>query len=434
MRPLRSALLAATVATALTGALAVGVLPAAATTNANTNTNANATPPAAFELVGSGWGHGVGLSQYGAQAMAREGRSTAQILAHYYRGTTLGRNPSGRALDVNVRYQPTSFSLSHRALAAGSQLTVCAMQGTRCARSRSVIDRTADAATVGRVVLSRTANGVRATVTNAKGRTHQLEAPRIRVRWTGTRLKKGAASVIRLDTGREYRHGQLMVTPYGNASLNANLRVRLQGEYLRGVAEMPSSWEPAALQAQAIIARTYALRGAATRKSDCGCHMRDSVVNQVYAGWSKESEGANASFGKRWVAAVTATKGQVVQYDGGLAETYYYSSSGGSTLNSEDVWSATVPYLRATTDPWSTTAANPNRRWTHRISQASASQLFGLAKVLRIEITGRHQGGGIAELTAYGPKNTKRISGKADTLRIRLGLKSAWVNDITAVR
>ena len=390
-------------------------------------------PPRAFELTGSGWGHGVGLSQYGAQAMAKAGRTTPQILQHYYRGTELGKNNQGRLVDVNVRYQTSRFTAALRALQPGAVLEVCGMRGGTCVAKRRIADATADAATAGQVVVERSGNGVRALVTNARGRTHTVTGDTVRMRWTGTRYAKGKNAVLRLDTGREYRHGRLWVHPYGSGALNAVVRLNLQREYLRGIAEMPSSWETAALQAQAIIARTYALRVAPGIKSDCRCNLRDSVVNQVYGGWGKESEGTNAAYGKRWVAAVVATRGTVLRYGSGLAETFYYSSSGGSTLNSEDVWSAEVPYLRAVNDPWSITADNPNRSWTTTLSQAQARELFNLKQVLRIEITGRHAGGGLRELTAYGPKATRRISGKADQMRIRLGLKSSWLNDIAAV-
>ncbi|MDP3967680.1 MAG: SpoIID/LytB domain-containing protein [Nocardioides sp.] len=390
------------------------------------------TLPSSFVLSGSGWGHGVGLSQYGAQAMAQEGRTEEQILEHYYRGTQVGTNRRGRTFDVNVRYQPSTFTASLRALRPDAVLEVCAMRGGRCAKAKMVVDRTADASPEGRVLFRRTSTGVRAFVTNAKGRTSRVAGERIRLRWTGTKPSKGPASVLRLDTGREYRHGQAFVVPSGSSTLNGLVRVRLQPAYLRGIAEMPSSWDPAALRAQAIIARTYALRTGATRKDDCGCHLRDSVIHQVYAGWQKENEGTNATFGKRWVSAVKATRGQVLRYGGDLAQTFYYSSSGGNTLNSEDVWSASVPYLRSVPDPWSVNQSNPNRTWTSSISQRQAQQLFGLKKVQRIEVTGRHQGGGLRELTAYGPKRTKRISGKADTMRIRLGLKSAWVAGVRA--
>lgn len=390
--------------------------------------------PSSFVVSGSGWGHGVGLSQYGAQAMAKEGRTEKEILGHYYRGAQVGANRRGKTLDVNVRYQPSTFTASLRALRPDAVLQVCAVREGRCAKTKMVTDRSADDSDEGHVLFRRTGTGVRAIVTNAKGRTSRVAGERIRLRWTGTRASKGPASVLRLDTGREYRHGQAFVLPSGSDALNALVRVRLQPAYLRGIAEMPSSWDPAALRAQAIIARTYALRTGASRKDDCECHLRDSVIHQVYAGWQKESEGTDAVYGKRWVAAVNATRGQVLRYGDELAQTYYYSSSGGNTLNSEDVWSASVPYLRSVPDPWSDDQSNPNRTWTSSISQQRAQELFGLTKVERIEVTAVHEGGGLRELTAYGPRRTKRLSGKADTMRVRLGLKSAWVSDVRARR
>ena len=121
----------------------------------------------------------------------------------------------------------------------------------------------------------------------------------------------------------------------------------------------------------------------------------------------------------------------MLTYDGELAGTFYYSSSGGHTLNSEDVWSATVPYLRAVDDPWSLTSENPNRSWTTVRSQSAMASLFDLEDIHKISISGRYDGGAIRSVKATASTGESRtITGKADYLRSLFGLKSAWVRSI----
>ena len=402
-------------------------------------TRATETPPAplahpparSFTFRGSGWGHGVGLSQYGAMAMAEAGRSVRDILGHYYRGTELGHADDSRLVGVNVRYHAARITARPRALAGEAEMEICAIRRHGCVDRAVLRDTTGEAEPSGQVVLTRGSRAVRARVVDASGEISTLRGNRIRIRWSGTRDLAGDPSVVRLGNNREYRHGELVIHKHDTRLLNAVVRMRLQSEYLRGVAEMPSSWDLEALRAQAIIARTYALRTGAGFKPDCDCNLRDSVVHQAYVGWGKESEGNDAHYGKRWVSAVDSTDGQVLTYDGELAGTFYYSSSGGHTLNSEDVWSATVPYLRAVDDPWSLTSENPNRSWTTVRSQAAMASVFGLDDIHKISISRRYDGGAIRSLKATASTGESRtITGKADYLRTLFGLKSAWVRSI----
>ena len=391
-----------------------------------------ANPPArSFTFTGSGWGHGVGLSQYGAKAMADAGKSVSRILGHYYSGTSLDQVADDKLLNVNVGYHASSMTAELRALRGGAELQVCAMNSNRCAKVATIHDKRSGAGTAGRIAVTRSKGDVRARVTNSHGDVTTLRGDRIRVRWSGTRYLDGSAAVVRLGNGREYRHGELIVNKHGAGLINPVVRMRLQSEYLRGVAEMPSSWNAGALRAQAIIARTYALRTGAGRKSDCDCHLRDSVVHQSYLGWGKENEGSSAYYGKRWVNAVNSTDGKVLTYRASLAETYYFSSSGGHTLNSQDAWSSRVPYLQSVDDPWSQTSSNPNRSWSTGRSQSSVASLFGLKDIHKLSITRRYDGGGVRSITATASNgDTRTISGKADYMRSRLGLKSAWVTSI----
>lgn len=391
-----------------------------------------ADPPAkSFTFRGSGWGHGVGLSQYGAMAMADAGRNVSEILTHYYRGTRLGRTDDSRLIGVNVRHHGARVTVRLRALAEGAQLRVCAIRRNGCVREVVVVDDTAGLETAGHVEVTRADSDVQARVTDERGNITTIRGNRVRLRWSGTRHIDGPAAVVRLGNNREYRHGGLTIHKHDTRLVNAVVEMRLQSEYLRGVAEMPSSWNMAALRAQAIIARTYALRTGTGFKPDCDCHLRDSVVHQAYVGWGKESEGSNAQYGTRWVNAVNSTDGQVLTYDGALAGTFYYSSSGGHTLSSQDVWSDAVPYLQGVDDPWSLTRENPNRSWTTTRSQAAMASLFGLADIHKVTVVRRYDGGAIRSLKAVASNGDVRtITGKADYMRTLLGLKSAWVRSV----
>ncbi len=393
-------------------------------------------PPArSFTFQGSGWGHGVGLSQYGAKAMADAGRSVRRILRHYYSGTTIATIADDKVLDINVGYHVPSLTVRLRALSRGAVAEVCTIARERCVKRVTIRDKRPGSRTAGEIRVTRVKGDVRARVTHRNGDVSWLRGARIRVRWSGTRYLGGPASVVRMGNGREYRHGELLMTKHDKRLLNGIARMSLQAEYLRGVAEMPSSWNVDALRAQAIIARTYALKAGAQRGPICDCHLHDSVIDQAYVGWGKESEGRDAYYGRRWVSAVKSTNGRVLTYDGALAGTYYFSSSGGHTLNSQDVWSSTVPYLRSVDDKWSLNGANPNRSWSTTRSPASMESLFGLPSIHKITITKRYAGGAVHAVRATAVNgDTRTISGKADYMRTRLGLKSSWLTAIDEAR
>ncbi|WP_172829029.1 SpoIID/LytB domain-containing protein [Paraoerskovia marina] len=182
--------------------------------------------------------------------------------------------------------------------------------------------------------------------------------------------------------------------------------VLLNTEYLYGAAEIQSSWgakDRSALSAQAIAARSYAMNK--TWKSACTCQVVDDVRDQNYTGWKKESEGTNRYYGKIWTAAVDdtvrcSTSALLLTYAGKPIGTHYYSSSGGRTVNSEDVWSSVVPYERSVADPWSLDApGNSMKSWTRTLTQGSARQLFGLPDVRSIRISKTTSGDTMRALT-----------------------------------
>jgi SpoIID/LytB domain protein len=186
--------------------------------------------------------------------------------------------------------------------------------------------------------------------------------------------------------------------------------------YVRGVvsAEMPSSWPSAALEAQAIASRTYALT------ADAGGSRFDvysDTRSQMYRGVAAETASTNA--------AVAATAGQVVTYAGQPVITYYFASSGGMTEDAQNSFlgSTPEPWLLGVADAYETTASS----WTRSINFASASaRLRGLVKgsFHGIEVLTRGVSPRIVSAEVLGSRGATPISGPE--LAARLGLGSTW--------
>jgi len=212
---------------------------------------------------------------------------------------------------------------------------------------------------------------------------------------------------------RPYR-GQVQVT-VANGALRAVNVVGLEA-YLYGVvpSEMPRDWLPEALKAQAVAARSYAL---AVKKSGSWFDLYPDTRSQVYLGIAHEAPTTTA--------AVQATAGEVVQYGGRVATTYFFSSSGGRTSSASEVWpsSPAVPYLVSVNDPYDT--ISPYHRWGPFVVPASR-----LKRVLRTRgrltdvsmLTG--PSGRVQNVTAIGTEGDSTMTGS--DLRRALNLRSTW--------
>lgn len=367
--------------------------------------------PASFTINGAGWGHGVGMSQYGARAMAVEGKKDYQILEYYYSGAKADWSTRYASSDIRVQLRQSGTA---RLSVAGS-----AMQLRDLAKFAKNPDKPEDSIIKvgpGGTLDLKLASGKLSYVITPAGKPSAKAVTlngKLEIIWEGSRWWNSKnTSLVTLDKANAetggavtYKHGKIEV---GVLDKQVNLVgiMRLNDEYLYGLAEMPSSWEPAALQAQAIAGRTYAMRNMAastTKKSACDCNVYDEVKSQKYTGWNKEGEGSGQYYGKRWKAAVDATvkrntakvpiSARVVTYNNGaaLAETLYSSSTGGHTRDSGAVWGGTTAsYLKGVNDPWSVKASssNPYRSWTDSLTQADARKLFKLPSVASITVAG----------------------------------------------
>ncbi|GAA4284604.1 hypothetical protein GCM10022261_21350 [Brevibacterium daeguense] len=372
--------------------------------------------PSSFELTGSGFGHGVGMSQYGARGMAAAGKSATEILEHYYRPAKVESISANANADIRVQ------------LLTGTQsVTISPNSGMLRVKAGPAVDDHWHP-----ITLTRTSdNRVKAQVGD-----QTYTASWISVEWQNTRYWPGGTqpTTVSVDGARagstgQYRHGRIEVGVLNN-SLNAVNVLRVNTEYMRGIAEMPTSWNPQALRAQAIAARTYAYRNLSSLKADCSCHVYDEVRSQVFAGWTHE----NGSGGSNWTSAVAATQtvsgsnvtnAQVVRHNGALIDAVYSSSSGGTTNRAADVWGSDVPYLQERDDAaaHSQAAGNPYSSWTTSVTQARMRTAFGLADVADLQITRTGSGmvKSIRAVSSTGAASTRT----GPQLRTALGLRSA---------
>lgn len=394
-------------------------------------------PPESFTLVGSGYGHGVGMSQWGAFGMAKDGQDAASIVTHYYSDTVVSPVQDDAEARVNIQYQVSTVRVrSEPVEKGGGSIEVTVGSNVVLGGPDDVFEFTVTGSSV-------------AVKRQAGGQVTDLGASDdVIVRWAGTRNPGGAtgpATVVNVinagnsfgSDGHRYRYGYLDIVPVNTASgvkLNAVNVVRVHDEYLFGVAEVPSSWPKEAMKAQAIAARSFVLSKVqdAVRKS-CSCHVDDGgspQPDQTFAGWAKES----GPSGDRWVAAVretlvTDTTGLAVLYQNKPIRAFYTSSSGGQTASSEEVWGGAIPYAKSVDDHWSMHDENPHKRWKATVSQASAASAFGVPTVLRLAVGDRYASGAVRTLVATLPDGTtKSISGSA--MRAAFGLKSTYVTEV----
>jgi stage II sporulation protein D len=213
-------------------------------------------------------------------------------------------------------------------------------------------------------------------------------------------------------------------TTLGQAPANSVIKVLEGGKvvsvplerYVRGVvaAEMPSSWPLAALEAQAIASRSYALTSHA---GGSRFNVYSDTRSQVYLGAAAETASSNA--------AVAATAGQVVTYDGAPVTTYFFASSGGMTedISNSFLGAAPEPWLVGVPDAYETKASS----WKMSLSFATAAaRLSGLVKgsFRGIEVLKRGVSPRIVSAEVLGSRGTSTVSGPE--LAGRLGLNSTW--------
>ena len=329
------------------------------------------------------------MSQYGAYGFARHGSEYQAILSHYYGGTSIGRRPSSI---VRVLLQPNRSAVLFRA--AGRA-------GGRRLDPNSTYKATRDGSTV----VLRTAHG--RVLRRVAGMITVSGAPRVRL--IGT-----AANGVRDGVYR----GAIEIRTAAGPGLNAINALELES-YVRGVVpnESPSAWPAAALEAQAVTARTYAI---ATDVGGRGFNQYADTRSQMYRGYLSETPST--------AAAVASTSGQVVTYGGKPVVTYFFSTSGGYTEDIENVFpgASPEPWLRGVEDPYDN--SSPYHRWgPYSYSTRSfAAKLGGWVRgrFESLDVLQRGVSPRIVRAEIRGSRGNVVVTGPQ--LRARLGLRDTW--------
>jgi stage II sporulation protein D len=359
---------------------------------------------ATVAIHGRGNGHGHGMSQYGAQGAAEQGKSTRQILGFYYPHTTAGH------LGGKVRVLIDA--------SIGRATTVVARPGLQvhdlASRATYAVPASGRPSKATRWKMAG-ASGGRTQVSYRTGSWHVWRT----LKGDGEFRSRKAPLTLVLPGGRVTYRGTLRsMGPISRTTHRITVnKVSLEG-YVQGVVprEMPSSWRPAALRAQAIAARTYAAYEVGN-SYDPRFNLCDTSSCQVYGGLSAEVASTSR--------ATAATAGQVRTYQGRPAFTQFSASNGG--------WLAAggEPYLVAKPDPYDTSAVDPYTTWTVKVTARRIQNTWPvLGRLTSIEVTGRdgngRWGGRISSLTLHGSKGDKDLTG--DDFRSKLGLRSTWLD------
>ena len=255
--------------------------------------------PEIFKISGSGYGHGVGMSQIGARGQAIEGKSAVEILNYYYPGTTVSPYPDNELIRVNLANLTTSVIIK----AVGAVGTITLFRGDLAAGEDSDPLGTYQ----GDLTASFT-NLANSVIPSLSSPTAKFAPVSPNKAWT-LRLDSATTTIALTNQGetKQYKYGQIVIKSVSNAVssyLAVTNTLRLHDEYLWGIGEVPSSWPPAALEAQAIAARTYALTKLSRVRTECDCQIYSTTVDQNFVGYSKEIE---RTYGIRWKEAVNRT-------------------------------------------------------------------------------------------------------------------------------
>ncbi len=352
-------------------------------------------------ISGRGYGHGRGMSQYGAQGAAIAGRTAKTILDFYYPGTTVGKATGSIRVRITadttdgIRVSATN-KLKVRDLKTGKVYTL----PTASTRNQWSIDPHGE-------------HGTKVSSYNKKSKT-----------WTVWKTLTGMAQfegptvvslILPSGTAVGYR-GALRAADVTGAHLDT-INVLPLETYLRGVVprEALVSWRPAALQAQAVAARTYSAyhrKRAGARAYD----LCDTTSCQVYGGYKDEANATNT--------AIAATAGQIRLYKGAPIIAEFSSSNGGATATGG------TPYQVMKVDGWDAYAGNKNPYvgWSVKKTSAQLEKAFGVGALRSLRVTKRTgigpAGGRVLTIEAVGSRGKATFTG--DQVRLKLGLRSNW--------
>jgi SpoIID/LytB domain protein len=360
--------------------------------------------PSKFEFIGNGYGHGVGMSQIGAKARAVSGESATAILNYYYKDVQVVPYVDTHTIRVNIAHLVKSVAFTTHT------------PGARIDVFEGDIGNSTESMPVTSFATKKRATFTIASMPKQKALT---------VRWIGENpiitMTQGSATT-------KYKYGYITIKVLKGALVVTNT-LSLRDEYLWGISEVPSSWPAAALEAQAIASRSYALSKLGLIRPSCDCQVYSHISDQNFVGYSKESE---PRFGQLWKDAVSRTivdtsTSLVVLSNGKPAQAYFFSSSGGATQTTRDAWGEATAFTQSVPDSASVDITlNPRfASWKASSTQELVAKAFLLPNVVSLEILSRNQAGAVTYIAATSSEGvTKKLRG--DTFRSRAKLPSPW--------
>ena len=360
--------------------------------------------PPTFEFTGSGYGHGVGMSQIGARSRALAGESASAILNYYYKDVQVAPFVDTHTIRVNIAQLVKSVSFTTHT--PGARIDV--FEGDVGNSTQSL-------------PLTSFATKKRTTFTTAS----LPKEKALTLRWVG---ENPIITMTQGTVSTKYKYGYITIKALKGALVVTNT-LALRDEYLWGISEVPSSWPAAALEAQAIASRSYALSKLSVIRPSCDCQVYSHITDQNFVGYSKENE---PRFGLLWKDAVSRTivdtqTSLVVLSNGKPAQTYFFSSSGGATQTTRDAWGEATAFTQSVPDSASVDIKlNPRfASWKASSTQELVAKAFLLPNVVSLEILSRNQAGAVTYIAATSSDGvTKKIRG--DTFRSRAKLPSPW--------
>lgn len=353
-------------------------------------------------VTGHGYGHGHGMSQYGAEGAARQGLGYKEILDFYYPGTTMGKMRGKVRVLISSDTSPDvvvspAKGLAVKDLADGSTHEL----------------PTADDVTRWRINVTKSG---RTVVAYFKERWRRFKEPWARSISGDAEFHAKEPMQLWLPSGkRTYRGILRAASPSAGSNTRDTVNIVTMDQYVMGVVpyEMPASWHPEAVKAQAVAARTYATW---SRNQNRRRHYQicDTTACQVYNGADGEDRRSNA--------AVRATRREILRHEGAPAFTQFSASSGGWTAR------GSRPYLPAQKDPYDGWKGNGVHTWTTTVDGGVLERKYNLGTLRKIRVTDRDGNGQwrgrVVSMVLDGTQRNVTISG--DSFRWAFGLRSNW--------
>jgi SpoIID/LytB domain protein len=368
-----------------------------------------------LKISGLGFGHGIGMSQFGAEGMGELGKSYRQIMKFYFPGTSFAQTKPSREITVGL-------SGVVRSTPQGNAVVVLDRPGLKASNRGSTLSlpRRAGGKSVTSYRIVRGGDGLAVYAVSSAKSVKVKSGLSGAVSWqTDAAVADSKVAVSTSAGGKRLYRGDLEVKK-GSSSVLAISRVRLE-DYLRSVVshEVPSSWTAAALRAQAVAARSYALMSQATARATHRAYdICDTTYCQAYGPIGGES-GAESR-------AVKATRGVYLRSAGQPVLAMFSSANGGYSV------AGGRPYLVAQPDPYDgvvTGAANWGHQWQTSVSAGSIERSWPqIGRLQKVKVLGRdgngQWGGRVLSVGLVGSKSTVTVS--SDSFRWALGLKSTW--------